>query len=76
MKLTDWPVILALVVVAMTQVFLTLGNRQVGKTNQTYIRATNCFAATSPAQRTPEYVAKCYDKAEKATGITIERYGK
>lgn len=52
-----------------------LQNRQNGLVSQTYNRATNCFAATSPTKRTPEYVKECYAKAEAATGATVERYG-
>lgn len=52
-----------------------LVNRQNGLVNQAYNRATNCFAATSPTKRTPEYVKDCYNKAEAAAGVTIERYG-
>lgn len=53
----------------------TLQNRQNGLVSQTYNRATNCFAATSPTKRTPTYVKECYAKAEKATGVTIQHYG-
>lgn len=55
-----------------------LVNRQNGLINQYYNRATNCFAATSPTKRTPEYVKECYAQAEKASGVDpniIERYG-
>lgn len=52
-----------------------LTNRENGLVNQYYNRATNCFAATSPTKRTPEYVKECYDQAEKATGVKAERYG-
>jgi hypothetical protein len=70
-----WIFIVSLWVVLATQVFLTLGNRAVGKVNQAYGRATNCFAATSPPKRTPEYVKQCYNKAEAATDTRIDRYG-
>jgi len=50
-------------------------NYRTGLVNQTYQRATNCFAATSPPNRTPQYVKDCYDTAEKATGVKVERYG-
>jgi len=50
-------------------------NYQNGLINQTYNRATNCFAATTPTQRTAEYVKHCYDSAEAATGKQIDRYG-
>lgn len=50
-------------------------NRQNGLVNQAYNRATNCFAATSPTKRTPEYVKECYTKAEAAAGVKIDRYG-
>lgn len=53
----------------------TLTNRANGLTNQAYARATNCFAATTPTKRTPEYVKECYDKAEAAAGVKIDRYG-
>lgn len=50
-------------------------NRTNGLTSQTYNRATGCFVAVPYAQRTDEYIHSCYDKAEKATGVKIERYG-
>lgn len=51
-------------------------NYQNGLINQTYNRATNCFTAHDPNQRTPELREWCYDIAEKATGTKIERYGR
>lgn len=53
----------------------TLINRQNGLVNQTYVRATNCFASTTPTKRTPNHVKDCYDKAEQATGQKVDRYG-
>lgn len=53
----------------------TLENRRNGLTNQTYVRATNCFAAHNPNQRTPELRETCYNLAEQATGAKIKRYG-
>lgn len=53
---------------------LTNRNNNTGLTNQFYTRATNCFAAVTPTQRTPEHVKWCYDEAERATGVKGERY--
>lgn len=53
----------------------TLVNRQNGLVNQTYLRASNCFTAVPASDRTAEWVNICYDKAEKATGTKVERYG-
>lgn len=52
----------------------TLKNRENGLVNQFYARATNCFAAVNPTQRTPEHVKWCYDEAQKATGYDGRRY--
>lgn len=70
-----WTLIIGIWLITSIQIFVTLGNRNIGKVNQTYNRATNCFAATSPAKRTPEHVKECYDKAELATGTKVDRYG-
>lgn len=53
----------------------TLTNREVGKVNQTYNRVVACLASVSPTRRTPEYTKQCYDLAEKASGVRVERYG-
>lgn len=53
----------------------TLENREVGKVNQTYTRATNCFAAHNPNERNDQLREACYEKAEKATGVKVDRYG-
>lgn len=50
-------------------------NRQQGLVGQTYNRATNCFLAVPVSQRTVEYIHSCYDRAEKATGKKVERFG-
>ena len=65
----------SMVLLLLANIMATNRNHTTGKTNQTYLRATNCFAATSPTKRTPDYVVECYDKAEEATGIKVERYG-
>lgn len=49
-------------------------NNQTGLANQFYGRATNCFAAVSPTERTREHVNWCYERAEEATGYKGERY--
>ena len=56
------------------QADLTNRNNQTGLANQFYGRATNCFAAVTPTERTPEHVQWCYDQAEEATGYKGERY--
>lgn len=53
----------------------TQKNREVGKVNQYYNRVVACLASETPIKRTAEYVKYCYAQAEKATGITGERYG-
>lgn len=53
----------------------TLKNREVGKTNQLYTRVVACLASVTPIERTPDYVKKCYDRAEESVGIQAERYG-
>lgn len=56
------------------QADLTNRNNQTGLTNQFYNRATNCFAAVTPTERTREHVEWCYDQAEEATGVKARRY--
>lgn len=53
----------------------TLANREIGKTNQYYTRVVACLASVNPTKRTPEYVKFCYGEAERATGISAEKYG-
>lgn len=50
-------------------------NYRTGLVNQTYLRSIDCKSSVSPTQRTPEYVKECYNQAEKATSVTVERYG-
>lgn len=55
--------------------FTVNNNRKTSKTYQTYTRSTNCFLAVPAEMRTLAYINKCYDKAEAATGVKVERYG-
>lgn len=55
--------------------YIQMGNREIGSVNQTYLRASNCFTAVPAANRTPDYITECYDKAEASTKKTVERYG-
>lgn len=56
--------------------FTINSNRKTSKTYQTYTRSTNCFLAIPAEKRTRAYIDMCYDKAEAATGVKVERYGR
>lgn len=51
-----------------------LTNRHNGLVNQTYVRTTNCFLAVPADQRTAQWINSCYNRAEKSTGMKVERY--
>lgn len=62
---------LGLMIIFLTQ----LSNREIGKSNNTYLQTVVCISSETPIKRTPEYVKSCYDKAENSNSITINRFG-
>jgi hypothetical protein len=70
----DWILIAGIWFIGFAQIWITLGNREVTRVNQTYNRATVCFLAVPPMERTEDYIEHCYEQAESATGKTIERF--
>lgn len=59
--------------VSVVSLLMTLQN--LGKQNNTYLRAMACFVSVPASERTPEYIKYCYEKAENTTGAKIDRYG-
>ena len=47
---------------------------ELGKINNTYHRANSCIITTDPSLRTKETKNACYDMAEKATGVKVDRF--
>ena len=49
---------------------------RIGRENNTYHRTVSCILSVPLATRTPEYITRCYDRAEKVNDITVDRFYK
>lgn len=49
--------------------------RKAASANRTRLDVNLCIVSVPPQTRTPEYVHKCYDDAERVNNVKIERFG-
>lgn len=48
---------------------------RIAQETNVYNRTTSCILSVLLATRTPEYISSCYEKAEKANNIKVDRFG-
>lgn len=47
---------------------------RISKENNTYHRTVACILSVPLATRTPEYIDRCYDQAEKVNSVKVDRF--
>lgn len=75
MELTDIIIVVMFFLFAAALLLGTFTNRELTRSNNTYIKTMVCIASVNPTQRTPEYVKSCYQQAEAENGNTITHFG-
>ena len=74
-QLIEYAFYLTLIVTTATIIYFLISVAKVNRQNTTYLIANTCMMSVPAVQRSDNYIAKCYDIAEKETGAKVVRFG-